>query len=431
LYRRSGGVSVAEATSGIACTVWRVHTESKSKLAVSITAAGAKGSTISAYSTTLQGKAYGGASFTSDVLTAVRLRLTWLRLSRTAGAGRRQGPQRSRCWPIRRRRSPHFPHTELTDSGNADASGDYAAVRYAYSVPTLNGGNTAAMAVKYKRATSSDYNDTLLTGTALSADKTDKPTTVISSDYRWDLKITVTDYFGAASSATVQLPSGEVILDVKADGSGIGIGKTAEEAGLDVSAGWPAKFRGGMTIGGVSLLDFCHPVGSIYESTVNTDPGTLFGGTWVAWGQGRVSVGVDTSQSEFDTVEKTGGDKNLQEHTHGNRWNPVYPRGTSCLATNDLGGDAVMVTDNMPCGGHKQWLHCGRIDSRIAPVQAIHKTCNPTLPVINGNAPLKALRLLRGGLKIYIRRKAKHGTLYKDRRLRDFGGLGQAAGPLA
>jgi microcystin-dependent protein len=30
---------------------------------------------------------------------------------------------------------------------------------------------------------------------------------------------------------------------------------------------------------------------------------------WEAWGSGRVPVGVDAAQTEFDTVEKTGGEK--------------------------------------------------------------------------------------------------------------------------
>lgn len=52
-----------------------------------------------------------------------------------------------------------------------------------------------------------------------------------------------------------------------------------------------------------------YPIGSIYMSVNSTNPGTLFGGTWTAWGTGRVPVGVDTSQTEFNTVEKTGGEK--------------------------------------------------------------------------------------------------------------------------
>ena len=50
-----------------------------------------------------------------------------------------------------------------------------------------------------------------------------------------------------------------------------------------------------------------YPVGSIYLSVNDTNPGTIFGGTWTAWGTGRVPVGVNTGDSNFNTVEKTGG----------------------------------------------------------------------------------------------------------------------------
>ena len=52
-----------------------------------------------------------------------------------------------------------------------------------------------------------------------------------------------------------------------------------------------------------------YPVGSIYVSIKNTNPNSLFGGTWVSWGSGRVPVGVNTSDSNFNTVEKIGGEK--------------------------------------------------------------------------------------------------------------------------
>lgn len=52
-----------------------------------------------------------------------------------------------------------------------------------------------------------------------------------------------------------------------------------------------------------------YPVGSIYMSVTSTDPGTIFGGTWAAWGTGRVPVAVDAGQTEFATVELTGGEK--------------------------------------------------------------------------------------------------------------------------
>lgn len=85
--------------------------------------------------------------------------------------------------------------------------------------------------------------------------------------------------------------------------------------------------RGGTTIdiGSVvtPVLAKVYPVGSIYMSVNSANPGTLFGGTWVAWGTGRVPVAVDAGQTEFNSVEKTGGEKThtltqaeMPAHTH-------------------------------------------------------------------------------------------------------------------
>ena len=52
-----------------------------------------------------------------------------------------------------------------------------------------------------------------------------------------------------------------------------------------------------------------YPIGSIYLSVDSANPSTKFGGTWVAWGSGRVPVGVDTTDVNFNAVEKIGGEK--------------------------------------------------------------------------------------------------------------------------
>jgi microcystin-dependent protein len=64
-------------------------------------------------------------------------------------------------------------------------------------------------------------------------------------------------------------------------------------------------------------IDAIWPVGSIYLSVNNINPGTrLPGTTWELWGSGKVPVGVNTSDSSFNTPEKTGGSKThtLQEN---------------------------------------------------------------------------------------------------------------------
>ena len=62
------------------------------------------------------------------------------------------------------------------------------------------------------------------------------------------------------------------------------------------------------------------PVGFVFISVVSTNPGTLLGyGTWSAFGAGRVLVGLDSGDTDFDTVEETGGAKTstgIVNHTH-------------------------------------------------------------------------------------------------------------------
>ena len=70
----------------------------------------------------------------------------------------------------------------------------------------------------------------------------------------------------------------------------------------------------------VDILASVYPVGSIYINATNSsNPSSLLGfGTWTAFGAGRVPVGFDASDSNFDTAEETGGSKDaiVVSHTH-------------------------------------------------------------------------------------------------------------------
>lgn len=65
-----------------------------------------------------------------------------------------------------------------------------------------------------------------------------------------------------------------------------------------------------------AFVDRYYRVGDLYLTTRSENPSTIFGGTWELFGPGRTLVCVDTSQSEFNTVKKTGGSKYLQSHNH-------------------------------------------------------------------------------------------------------------------
>lgn len=71
------------------------------------------------------------------------------------------------------------------------------------------------------------------------------------------------------------------------------------------------------------IRDALYPVGSIKMSVNGTNPGTYLGGTWVAWGSGRVPVGVKSGDTDFSVAESYGGEKKhtltvaeLPSHAH-------------------------------------------------------------------------------------------------------------------
>ena len=83
----------------------------------------------------------------------------------------------------------------------------------------------------------------------------------------------------------------------------------------------------------LAALDSIYPVGAIYTAITSGSPATVFGGTWVSFGQGRVMVGHDDAASpDTDFVASStdgssvlvGGAKThtldvteIPSHTHG------------------------------------------------------------------------------------------------------------------
>lgn len=228
-------LAIQEATSGLAAQ-FGAYIQGKSKLAVDVAAAGIKGSSITAYQTTVQGKTYTVSAFTTDAITGSG---TVTLKSRVQDSRGRWSSWASVGVTVLAYSKPKIQALEAyrcNSAGVAQDDGTYMALRYQYSVTSLNSKNTAAMAVKYKQSTATSYTS-LLTSTALSANTTVKPTTpTFSTDYQFDIQMTVEDWFGAVTTAATVLPSGKVILDIKADGLGIAFGKTAEAAGI--AFGW-------------------------------------------------------------------------------------------------------------------------------------------------------------------------------------------------
>ena len=95
-----------------------------------------------------------------------------------------------------------------------------------------------------------------------------------------------------------------------------------------------------------NMLNTVYPIGSIYMSVNNTNPSTIFGGTWVSWGAGKVPVGVNANETEFNSVEKTGGAKThtlttaqIPSHNHSlNNHTHSIPQLSGSTSTKELIG---------------------------------------------------------------------------------------------
>lgn len=100
----------------------------------------------------------------------------------------------------------------------------------------------------------------------------------------------------------------------------------------------------------LALLDVVYPIGSIYLSVNNLSPQTFLGGTWEEWGAGRVPVGVNSSDTDFATAEKTGGEKThtltldeIPSHDH---------KGTTTPGKLNLGTSGAVRPENVGVVNH-------------------------------------------------------------------------------
>ena len=124
-----------------------------------------------------------------------------------------------------------------------------------------------------------------------------------------------------------------------------------------------------LQLGGENLLSLIFPIGSTYITQTDTNPNTILGfGTWARF-NGKVAVGLDANDSNFNSIGKTGGSTThtltideMPSHTH------TQALGGDITTTDIVSGDGVIGKANTSETGAKGG---GQAFSILQPYQVV------------------------------------------------------------
>lgn len=233
-----GSITISD-TTGCYGT-YGAYVKGVSKLKVTVTPTQSYGSAISSYKTTANGSTYTSASFTTGVLKSAGE----LSVSATVTDKRgRTSSAKTEKVTVLDYSSPNiskFTVGRCDANGNPYDQGEHAKVTFAYSIASLNGGNSVKKCeLKYKKSSETNY--TVPTDFDPNDGEYIFPA---STDSSYDVVITINDNL-SSNSRTTSVSTAYVIMHWSASGRGVGIGKISELDDL-LDVGFQTRFFGGL-----------------------------------------------------------------------------------------------------------------------------------------------------------------------------------------
>ena len=215
--------------------------QGKSVPKITVSAAGAQGSTISTYVTSIGGSNYAGSSFTGKLLNTAGSIPVTAKVTDSRG--------RSASKTVNVTVVPYSPPNissftvgRCTSNGTPNSDGTYVQLKATGTIAGCNNQNANSWSLQYKPTSSSTWLP-LLSGTGfqinVSQAKTITGGFLTTSTY--DFQLNVKDYFTTATSAKA-IPTAFALMNFRPTGKGLAIGKISEKDVLEV--GVPAEFSG-------------------------------------------------------------------------------------------------------------------------------------------------------------------------------------------
>lgn len=285
----------ASRVDGDVPTSWSSYIQTKSKVTLTINgSAGAYGSTISSYEITGGGYSSTASSFTTGFLgTSGTITFT----AKVTDSRGRMSDEKSISISV----IPYAPpvcNDYLSQRANSDGTlnedGTYIRGIISFNYSSCNNHNSVLCKTYYKKPSEIQWinaNKSFTSGTAFTFGDGK-----ISTENSYEVKYEISDTFSSISIIDT-ISTAAVLMDFKAGGKGIAIGKVSEkEKVVEIAHDWEFEVHG------KKIIDLIYPVGSIYLSVNSTSPATLFGGLWTQL-KDRFLLGASSTYS----VGSTGG----------------------------------------------------------------------------------------------------------------------------
>ena len=313
---------------------WGVYVKGYSKVTIAMTSvSGSYDSTIKLYSITGPNLSSTRSSATSNVLVTAGTNTYTCRITDSRG----RTAKKTLSISVADYSLPSIKATAVrcSSDGSANKNGTYLKVTVDWNIASVSSKNSvSSRSASCNGVSNTSFSDN--TAFVLAANCS------IGSSYT--LTASVTDALGNSSTATVSIPTSSRVMNVRKNKDGLSIGKFSEKAGFEVDwksyfndtvdingklTGNNAKLNGSLEVdgdtkisgnivlngpsatlsGGIvqSIGKLLYPVGAIYITYGNTNPGNFLGGTWVQFGQGRTLIGQGEGNDGSTSVSFTAG----------------------------------------------------------------------------------------------------------------------------
>lgn len=343
-----GTVSISDTNS--ICTGIGQYVQSQSRLKFSIATSGSQGSTVTSVSTKFEGQTYNSSSFTTGTVQGSGT----LSYVITVTDSRGRTASKSGSVTVSAYSSPSLTNVTARRANSSytvdEASGTYALLHFKVGFTSLTGNNATSFYIQYRASGASswtkinswDNNYTLeqdykagnlFTSTTSTYEIAFGVKDSFMSDYSWKV-VTVTPTYtlinfgkdGKSLTFFGQDGNSANTLTINGDLAINSVKENTSSTKLLVANGSTVMYRDWNKLVN-SIKSAMYPVGSVYITYNNVNPGTFLGGTWERFGQGRTLVGEGTgndgSTSMSFTANSTGGSYK-HNHIYGIKVNEYY-----------------------------------------------------------------------------------------------------------